>query len=106
MWCIDIYHEIEWTSDNWGKIYPKIEANLHFQTDPHRKASLQIFGSDEELKHIRIILDVITKEEVEDFYKHLDKIITSIEVFTSLVRREPFYVRRLPNIIQKMPSLC
>lgn len=97
MWCIDIYHDIEWIKENWGKSKPNIEANMRFQTDPGKKATLQIFGSEVELKHIRIILDVNTQEEVEDFYKHLGKVITSIEVFTSLIKREPFYIRRLPQ---------
>ncbi len=75
-----------------------------FQTDSDKKATLQIFGSDEEPKHTRIILDVNTKEEAEDFYKHLGKIITSIEVFTSLIKKEPFYIRRFPNSTQYMTS--
>lgn len=97
MWCLDVYHDVEWIKENWGRIKPEIEANMRFQIEPDKQATLQIFGSGEELKHIRIILDVNTQDEVEAFYKHLGKVITSIEVFTSLIKREPFYIRRLPH---------
>lgn len=97
MWCIDLFHDLEWTKQNGKTMKPQIEGNLTFATSPHTKAKLQIFGDEYEVRHARIVLDANSKEETEQFINnHLHKIQTSLEVFISLTPRQPFYFKKVP----------
>jgi hypothetical protein len=83
---------------NKNNLKPKFEAGMHFQTSACLKSRLQIFGDEYAVKFVRLILEVDSKEETEDFInKHLHKVQTSLEVFISIIQQFPFKFNKLPG---------
>lgn len=98
MWSIDLYNDWEWVKLNGKIMQPRFEGKLSFETAPEVHPKLQIFGSEYEIKHARILLDVTTKEDAEKFINfQLNKIQTSIEVFASIITGQPFRFKKVPG---------
>jgi len=98
MWCIEIYNDLEWIKQNKDSLHPKFDIGMQFETAADLKTRLQVFGDDFEVKFVRIILHVESKEETATFINtQLHKIQTSLEVFISIVQQFPFEFNKLPG---------
>lgn len=80
MWFIDFYLDYNWIQSVWP-IAPKRKIPIKAKAFPGCDFTILIFGDDYGIKHVRIIGDLHTKEEVEKFINHYrQKIQNSIEL--------------------------